>query len=148
MAFCGISHSYEQFYQAIGRCWRFGQKNPVNVHVVIGERERAVLDNVKRKEQEAAQLREKVVEVMGKGDVESLMYRKGAFYMSETTDGKNWSMVNGDCVEEIRNVRDESIDFSVFFASIRRASTTTATVRGTWGTIGITSSLNSISNTW
>jgi len=58
---------------------------------------------------------------MGKGDVESLMHRKGEFYMSETTDGKNWSMVNGDCVEEIRNVKDESIDFSVFsppFASL------------------------------
>ena len=121
VAFCGISHSYEQFYQAIRRCWRFGQKNPVNVYVVIGEREMVVLDNVKRKEQEAAQLWEKVVEVMGKGDVESLMHRKGGFYMSESMKGKNWEMINGDCVEEIRNIRDESIDFSVFsppFASL------------------------------
>jgi DNA modification methylase len=113
VAFCGISHSYEQFYQAIRRCWRFGQKSPVTVHVVIGEREMVVLDNVKRKEEEASQLWKRVVEVMGKGDVESLMRRKGGFYMAESVKGKNWEMVNGDCVEEIRNIPDESVDFSV-----------------------------------
>jgi len=121
VAFCGISHSYEQFYQAIRRCWRFGQKSPVTVHVVIGEREMAVLDNVKRKEEEASQLWERVVEVMGRGNVESLMRRKGGFYMAESVKGKNWEMVNGDCVEEIKKIPDEYVDFSVFsppFASL------------------------------
>lgn len=49
MVFCGISDSYEQYYQAVRRCWRFGQKYPVNVYIVISEREKAVLDNIKRK---------------------------------------------------------------------------------------------------
>lgn len=52
MGFVGISHSFEQFYQAIRRCWRFGQANPVNVHVMTSDREIAILENVKRKQRD------------------------------------------------------------------------------------------------
>ncbi|WP_026975855.1 DEAD/DEAH box helicase [Alicyclobacillus contaminans] len=52
MAFVGLSDSFEQMFQAIRRCYRFGQKNPVNVHIITSELEGAVLDNVKRKEAE------------------------------------------------------------------------------------------------
>ena len=37
MAFVGLSDSYEQLYQSIRRCWRFGQTKPVNVLVRRGE---------------------------------------------------------------------------------------------------------------
>jgi hypothetical protein len=47
------SHSYEQFYQGVRRCWRFGQKRPVRVDVVTTEGERAVMDNLKRKTEAA-----------------------------------------------------------------------------------------------
>ncbi|KKM03273.1 hypothetical protein LCGC14_1776090 [marine sediment metagenome] len=50
MAFVGLSDSYEQFYQAIRRCWRFGQTKPVHAHIITGEREGAVVENIKRKE--------------------------------------------------------------------------------------------------
>lgn len=53
MAFVGLSDSYEQLYQSIRRCWRFGQKNEVNVHVITAETEGAVVANIKRKEMEA-----------------------------------------------------------------------------------------------
>jgi hypothetical protein len=49
--FVGISDSYEQYYQAVRRCWRFGQKIPVNAHIIISEREGAVLRNIQHKEQ-------------------------------------------------------------------------------------------------
>lgn len=52
MIFFGLSDSYERFYQAIRRCWRFGQDKQVNVYVIISERERAVLQNISRKEQQ------------------------------------------------------------------------------------------------
>ena len=44
------SHSYEQFYQSVRRCWRFGQKRPVMVDVIATEGERHVLDNMLRKQ--------------------------------------------------------------------------------------------------
>ena len=53
VVFFGLSDSYEQFYQAIRRCWRFGQKYSVNVHIIIGEQELSVLRNIERKEKDA-----------------------------------------------------------------------------------------------
>lgn len=59
--FTGLSDSYEQYYQAVRRCWRFGQKRAVNVHVVISEAEATVLANVKRKERDAEEMFAKLV---------------------------------------------------------------------------------------
>ena len=50
MAFVGASHSYEQTYQAIRRCWRFGQRHPVDVHVTRAETEGAIVANFERKQ--------------------------------------------------------------------------------------------------
>ena len=54
MAFVGMSDSYEAYYQAIRRCWRFGQTEPVDVVVVVSALEQQIVDNVIRKEAEAA----------------------------------------------------------------------------------------------
>lgn len=64
VAFVGLSDSYEQFYQAVRRCWRFGQKNPVNVYVITAETEGAVVANIKRKEHDAMKMAENMVEHM------------------------------------------------------------------------------------
>jgi hypothetical protein len=53
VCFAGITDSFEQQFQAIGRVHRFGQKRPVNVHYFLGEMELKVLENVKRKAQDA-----------------------------------------------------------------------------------------------
>lgn len=55
MVFVGLSDSYESYYQAIRRCWRFGQTLPVSAHVVVSKLEHQIVDNVRRKEQEAAE---------------------------------------------------------------------------------------------
>lgn len=47
------SHSYEQYYQAVRRFWRFGQKNPVHVDVVMAPGERKVMSNLQRKSAQA-----------------------------------------------------------------------------------------------
>lgn len=56
MTFCGIGDSYETYYQAIRRCWRYGQQNPVHVDVVVSELERQIVDNVNRKARQAGWL--------------------------------------------------------------------------------------------
>jgi superfamily II DNA or RNA helicase len=56
MIFVGASHSYEQTYQAIRRCWRFGQTREVNVHVIRAATEQAIVENYRRKETDAARL--------------------------------------------------------------------------------------------
>lgn len=56
MAFVGVTDSWEAYYQAVRRCWRFGQRRPVRVHVYASEAEGAVTANLRRKEEEARAL--------------------------------------------------------------------------------------------
>jgi hypothetical protein len=85
MVFVGASNSYEQTFQSIRRCWRFGQTRPVDVHTIAADTERFVLDNFKRKEADAdrmaAELRDHVgehvlSEVVGQSTREWNEYRK------------------------------------------------------------------------
>lgn len=58
MAFVGVTDSFEAYYQAVRRCWRFGQAKPVDVHVFSSNQEGAVVQNLKRKEADAKQMAE------------------------------------------------------------------------------------------
>ncbi|MBL4929353.1 helicase-related protein [Fuscibacter oryzae] len=64
MVFASLSHSYEQYYQAIRRSWRFGQTRPVNAHVVIAETEHAIWRNVQRKATDHDRLKRAMAEAM------------------------------------------------------------------------------------
>lgn len=58
------SHSYEQFYQSVRRCWRYGQKNAVRVDLISSEGESGVLKNLNRKSAAADQMFSNLVELM------------------------------------------------------------------------------------
>jgi hypothetical protein len=58
MAFVGVTDSWESYYQAVRRCWRFGQERPVNVHIFASESEGAVVANLARKESAAKAMQE------------------------------------------------------------------------------------------
>lgn len=72
MAFVGLSDSYESYYQSIRRSWRFGQVRPVTAHIVLTEPERAIYNNVLRKEQEAGVLTRELVAAMAEFEVQEL----------------------------------------------------------------------------
>lgn len=59
--FVGLSDSWEAYYQAIRRSWRFGQLRPVDVYVIVSEPEQAILANVRRKEREAQRMSEELI---------------------------------------------------------------------------------------
>ena len=54
--FVGLSDSWEAFYQAIRRQWRFGQKKTVHVHIVYADTEGAVIENIRRKDAQHKEL--------------------------------------------------------------------------------------------
>lgn len=56
MAFLGLGDSFEQYYQAIRRCWRFGQTRPVTAWIVLSTLEEAIYQNVLQKERQAVEL--------------------------------------------------------------------------------------------
>lgn len=68
MAFVGLNDSYESYYQAIRRCWRFGQTEPVDVHIVVSELERQIVENVRRKEAEASRMTDALIRQMRSAD--------------------------------------------------------------------------------
>ena len=56
MAFVGVTDSWEAYYQAVRRCWRFGQTRSVEVHVFASEAEGSVIRNLARKEADASRM--------------------------------------------------------------------------------------------
>jgi hypothetical protein len=64
VVFVGLSDSWEKYYQAIRRCWRFGQKRDVHVHIISADTEGAVVDNIKRKEQQNREMGEQMAKHM------------------------------------------------------------------------------------
>lgn len=63
-AFVGLSDSYEQYFQAIRRLYRYGQTRDVHAHIVLTDIEQPIAENVHRKEREAEQLIAELVGVM------------------------------------------------------------------------------------
>jgi hypothetical protein len=64
MVFVGLSDSWEQFYQSVRRCWRYGQTKPVHVHIVSADVEGGVLANIKRKESQHKALKLEMIAIM------------------------------------------------------------------------------------
>ena len=123
MAFVGLSHSWEQFYQAVRRCWRFGQTREVDVHVVSTDAEIVVLQNVKAKQSAADEMAGEMVAAMGatmNAEIQGAS-RDMDQYVTDDARGDGWRMMRGDCVDRIREIPDDSIHYTVFsppFASL------------------------------
>lgn len=123
MAFVGLSDSYEQFYQAVRRCWRFGQEREVHCHVIAAETEGAVVRNIEMKEKQAAEMAEGMLEHMKGICAENVhgTVRQREQYRTATNSGTMFEAYMGDCVEVMRSMEPDSVDYSVYsppFASL------------------------------
>jgi DNA modification methylase len=123
VAFMGLSDSYESYYQAVRRCWRFGQKSPVRVHVVVSDAEADVLRNVRAKQEVAEAMADDVIRHMGDLETASLhgIEKVDEPYVVAETVKDSWSMLLGDSCERMREVESGSVGLSVFsppFASL------------------------------
>lgn len=61
MIFVGLSDSFEAYYQAVRRCWRFGQQRPVTVYIIISDAEGCVKQNIERKQADAQRMTHELV---------------------------------------------------------------------------------------
>jgi len=64
MAFVGRSYSYETWYQAVRRCWRFGQKKPVKLHLIVAEGEAQIGRVIDRKPGDHGKMKSAMREAM------------------------------------------------------------------------------------
>lgn len=116
MAFVGITDSFEDYYQAIRRCYRFGQKKPVNVHLFLSETEILILENLKRKESQHLEMAAQMVHMMGE-----IMQREIIGSVTEKTDykrdvvkGQRFEIHLADCVDLASEIDPDSIDYTIF----------------------------------
>lgn len=118
MAFVGLSDSYEGYYQCIRRSWRFGQTKQVNAHVVIADVEAEIFVNIKRKEAQAKDMSRELVknieeferiEINEASDKKPNRHAKAKKY-----SGDSWDIWNGDCVEIMSDMSENSIDLSIY----------------------------------
>ncbi len=123
VAFVGLSDSWEQYYQAVRRCWRFGQLEEVRVHLITSSAEGQVVANIRRKETDAARMAEEMVKHMHSINEANIKgtSRTSDAYVEDVAHGKNFTLYLGDCVEVARKIENESVGFSIFsppFASL------------------------------
>jgi DNA modification methylase len=110
MIFCGLSYSYEMYYQAVRRIYRFGQKKEVNVYIVITNLENEILNTINQKRNINEEMKKNMIFSNSlKQEREFKMDYETKIYKTE-----NYEIINGDCVEEIKKIADNSIDFSIF----------------------------------
>lgn len=114
VVFVGLTYSYEKIYQAMRRSWRFGQTRPVQVHFINVETEQSVADAITRKQSEHQRMMDEVVQAT---KLHGLGLRESELELVEVerkkAEGKNWTMLLGDCVASVAAMPDNSIDFCV-----------------------------------
>lgn len=116
VAFVGLDDSFEMFYQAVRRCYRFGQKREVQVHIFTAENEGQILQNIKRKEllhhEMSANMIEHMKDIMNKelAGQENIVDE----YQEATHSGDGFTVHMGDCVKWTKRMPDNSVDYSVF----------------------------------
>lgn len=114
--FVGLGDSYEQYYQAIRRCWRFGQTEPVDVSIVLTDIETEIYDNVLRKQEDFQRMRRGVMDHVA----EFQRIEQGASvaqtdtYRTDDASGNGWRVMLGDSAERIAEIPDASVDMSIF----------------------------------
>lgn len=114
MIFCGIDYKFNDWIQAIHRCYRFGQKNVVNVHVIYSENEYEVLKTLKAKWANHLELQRQMINLVKenglnteliKSQMERQIFKNGRKFQDE-----NVTLYNNDCVVAMDDIKDDSID--------------------------------------
>lgn len=116
MAFVGLDDSFEKFYQAVRRCYRFGQKREVKVHIFTAENEGQILANIKRKEVQHHEMSANMIEHMKDIMNKELAGQENIVdeYREDTKTGNGYTVHLGDCVKWTKRMENNSIDYSIF----------------------------------
>lgn len=115
VAFVGLSYSFESYYQAIRRVWRFGQAKPVQCHIVQAETEGALVATIDGKEREFRSMRKEMTLAMRDESIRQLRDDSLVLQLpNEERCGQGWRLYNADCVAKSREIADNTIGLSVF----------------------------------
>lgn len=112
--FLGIDYEFNDFIQAIHRCYRFLQKEPVIVDIIYMENERSIKDALLEKWKNHNHMVEKMIEIVKKyglsGAKKEYALQRKMGVETVRVAGNRFTAVNDDCVEETRRMESNSID--------------------------------------
>lgn len=112
MVFMSYDFKFEAFYQAVRRCYRFGQKNKVTVHILIPESQinvrQSILEKQKRHSEMIHEMAKYSANVNYKSNKSKVMIKSKEIKMP------NYHLINGDCVQETSKLPDNCADIVVF----------------------------------
>jgi DNA modification methylase len=111
-AFVGLSYSYEDYYQAVRRCWRFGQKNEVNVFVIAADSQRQILKTIQEKESMHNEIKSEMVKAISAIHQSGDMKNQSPYF--GFNEGESWKLHHGDCVHVAKLIDSDSVGFSVY----------------------------------
>ena len=108
--FASLDFSFEGTYQAIRRCYRFGQTKEVNIHIVKTDTMKNVSDIIKQKEREFNIMRKEMINELAN----DLDFRLKLDYTHQVVKAPDYEIHKGDSIELIDLIDDNSIDFSIY----------------------------------
>lgn len=112
MAFVGLSYSYEDYYQAVRRCWRFGQKQEVNCYIMAADSERSIIQIIREKEAKHVEMKMQMVRAISLFYQEKTVVNDTPYFSTST--GNDWTLHHADCVHAAKMVESDSVGFSVY----------------------------------
>jgi DNA modification methylase len=112
MVFMSYDFKFEAFYQAVRRCYRFGQKNKVVVHILIPESQTNVRATILEKEKQHF---ERIKEMaLYSAETNYKTAKSKVKIMNKEIKTDQYHLINGDCVQETKNLPDNCADIVVF----------------------------------
>lgn len=116
MIFLGMDYSWESYYQAIRRVWRFGQASEVHVWVIVSKQAKQIYESVLRKEEEAEKMTTQLITASAQYSMEELhqKYHSEWKYQTGEQSGDGWQMLLGDSATRMQEIDDDSIDLSIY----------------------------------
>ena len=111
--FVGIDYEFNDFIQAVHRCYRFLQDKPVIIDIIYMENERKIKEELIRKWKDHDHMVEKMIEIVKKYGLSSAVKEKGLKrkmgVKTVKVEGNYYTAVHDDCVEEVRRMEPDSI---------------------------------------
>lgn len=113
VAFVGLSYSFEDFYQALRRTYRFGQEREVNAHVIQASTEGAIMKSIRRKIGQHAEM-QREMKIAAEAFKDATMKKLTMKTDITQSEGSGWTLNHGDCVRVAKTLDDHFIDLCVF----------------------------------
>jgi len=112
MVFCSYDFKFEAFYQAVRRCYRFGQTKKVKVHLLVPDSQKNVRKSILEKEKKHFEMIKEMSNYSANTDYKTAVSKVKVTNKEIVTD--NYSVFNGDCVQTLQQLPDNCADISVF----------------------------------